>query len=184
MAKRDCEGTNRRGRPCSAAAVRAEKGDPRYCLSHQPEETREALGFGGSQPGAGRPRNERPLDLARQLVIDNAHAFLRPYLRTLGLDFDDAGQVVPSPDGGAVLVGRDKEGGVFPSDVEDLGAKIAAAERLFDRVFGKPRQALEHTGEDGGPIQTEGALDVRKLTDDELRALQGIHRAVAERERP
>jgi hypothetical protein len=181
MAKRPCDGTNRRGAPCGAAAVGAERGDPRYCLSHQPAEVRESLGFGGPQPGAGRPRNQRPINLARELVVEHAHEFLRPYLRTLGLDFDAAGQVVKATGGGAVLVGRDKEGGVFPSDVEDLGAKIAASERLFDRVFGKPRQALEHTGDDGGPIRTEGGLDLRLLTDDELRALQAIHRAVGER---
>lgn len=31
-------------------------------------------------------------------------------------------------------------------------ARIAAARELLDRGYGKPRQAIEHTGNDGGPI--------------------------------
>jgi hypothetical protein len=31
---------------------------------------------------------------------------------------------------------------------------IRAAETLFDRAYGKPKQHLEHTGANGGPIQT------------------------------
>lgn len=39
----------------------------------------------------------------------------------------------------------------------------------------KPPLRLEHTGKDGGPIQTEEKLpDVSKLSDDDLRTLQNI----------
>lgn len=31
-------------------------------------------------------------------------------------------------------------------------ARIAAAKELLDRGYGKPMQAIEHTGNDGGPI--------------------------------
>lgn len=31
---------------------------------------------------------------------------------------------------------------------------LRAAEILLDRAYGKPKQALEHTGKDGGPIET------------------------------
>src|SRR6266480_1073036 len=37
-------------------------------------------------------------------------------------------------------------------------ARVAAANAILDRGLGKPPQAVEHTGEDGGPIQvTSGA---------------------------
>ena len=36
------------------------------------------------------------------------------------------------------------------------------------------KQTLEHTGADGGPVQTETKLDVTGLTDDQLRALSSI----------
>lgn len=32
-------------------------------------------------------------------------------------------------------------------------ARVAAANALLDRAYGKPPQALEHTGKDGGPVQ-------------------------------
>jgi hypothetical protein len=31
-------------------------------------------------------------------------------------------------------------------------ARVSAATALLDRAYGKPPQALEHTGADGGPI--------------------------------
>ena len=31
-------------------------------------------------------------------------------------------------------------------------AKIAAAKELLDRGYGKPAQAMEHSGPDGGPV--------------------------------
>jgi hypothetical protein len=37
----------------------------------------------------------------------------------------------------------------------DWAARLAAATALLDRCFGKPKQAVELTGEDGGPIQVE-----------------------------
>lgn len=46
-------------------------------------------------------------------------------------------------------------------------AIVSAANALLDRAHGKPRQALEHTGAGGGPIQH---YDLSKLTDDELDA--------------
>jgi hypothetical protein len=32
-------------------------------------------------------------------------------------------------------------------------ARVAAATAILDRAFGKPKQAVEHTGEDGGPVE-------------------------------
>lgn len=37
---------------------------------------------------------------------------------------------------------------------ENHSARIAAAKELLDRGYGKAKQAVELTGEDGGPIQT------------------------------
>lgn len=35
---------------------------------------------------------------------------------------------------------------------ENDTAKIAAAKELLDRGYGKPTQAMEHSGPDGGPV--------------------------------
>lgn len=36
---------------------------------------------------------------------------------------------------------------------ESEAARVSASVALLDRGYGKPRQALEHTGPDGGPVQ-------------------------------
>ena len=132
--------------------------------------------FGGPQPGSGRPRVPRSTDLQRELVELHAVAVVRPYFRALGLDVAGDGTVTPL-EHGAIVVGRGKDGGVHASTVEDLAAQIAAAEALLNRVYGKPRQQLEHTGPDGGPIELDAAdsgLDLRKLSDEQLDQLQEL----------
>jgi hypothetical protein len=118
----------------------------------------------------------RSTELQRQLVEEHASAVVRPFFRALGLDVDREGNVTEL-ERGAIHVGRDKDGGVHPSDVEDLAAQITAAEALLNRVYGKPRQQLEHTGPDGGPIELDAAdsgLDLRKLSLEQLDQLQEL----------
>jgi hypothetical protein len=58
--------------------------------------------------------------------------------------------------------------------------QLAAANAILDRAIGKPRQALELTGEDGGPIivSATDARDRLKLVIDSVSA------ALAPRENP
>lgn len=44
---------------------------------------------------------------------------------------------------------------------DHASASPAACQILLDRGFGKPKQSLEHTGADGGPIQTQDVTDER-----------------------
>lgn len=37
---------------------------------------------------------------------------------------------------------------------ENESARVAAARELLDRAYGRPTQAVEHSGEGGGPIQS------------------------------
>lgn len=52
---------------------------------------------------------------------------------------------------------------------ESESAKVAAANALLDRAYGKPSQSHEHSGPGGAPIQT---MDVTNLSDDQLAALE------------
>lgn len=40
-------------------------------------------------------------------------------------------------------------------DGEKQGVSVAAIKEIYDRVYGKPTQAIEHSGDDGGPIEFE-----------------------------
>lgn len=88
----------------------------------------------------------------RDRVREEAEAILAPYFAALT---------------GAVVF--DKLGGAHvPTLYPDLGARIDAAEKLLDRVEGKPKQTTEVSGPDGGPVQTE--VSDALLADDEARA--------------
>lgn len=86
---------------------------------------------------------------------------LGPYWRTLGFDLvrTDAGlELREREGGGAKLYGESKEGVIRVSDHDDLGAMVTVAEKLQDRVFGRPKQAVEHTAPDG-PVLSAVVMD-------------------------
>jgi hypothetical protein len=57
------------------------------------------------------------------------------------------------------------------------GNQLSAAVHLLDRLEGKPRQAVEMSGKNGGPIQTQEVRDaMAKLDTDDLKALIAIYR--------
>lgn len=79
---------------------------------------------GGARPGAGRPKGRKN---RRTLEIEAA---AKKYAN----------------DALKALVEVAKTGSTE-------GARVSAAVALLDRGYGRPRQALEHTGEQGGPLQ-------------------------------
>lgn len=153
-----CTATTKKGAPCRAPAVAGT--DPPTCISHSPKDVQGKLGFGGPQPGSGRPRLPSPTEVARGIIEEHVVQVLRPYFRSIGLDLE-AGAPGERPtvvelERGAVHVGKDPFGGVHVTTVEDLGAQIVAAEKLLDRVFGKPKQTQEVTGAGGEPLGAGG----------------------------
>jgi hypothetical protein len=54
---------------------------------------------------------------------------------------------------------------------ESESARVAAANSILDRAYGKARQSHEHSGPNGGPIPT---VDLTKLSGDELAQLESI----------
>lgn len=87
-------------------------------------ELQRAAGFGGPQPGSGRPRKPSPAEEMRRLVEDNAAAVLAPQFRTLGYE------VVPGSDGvGLVLHERDGGG-----SVRIRCLSVTQAEEILDSV--------------------------------------------------
>jgi hypothetical protein len=52
---------------------------------------------------------------------------------------------------------------------ESEGARVSAATAILDRGYGKPTQAHEHSGRDGGPIE------YRSMSDEEIAARIAAH---------
>lgn len=85
---------------------------------------------GGKRPGAGRPKGRRDKATVAQLATleELAKTHTETALNTL------------------VSIATASE-----SDA----ARVTAANSILDRAYGKAKQAMEHTGKDGGPIETK-----------------------------
>lgn len=172
--RRRCSGKTRTGKRCKAWPLTGSK----RCGAHpvSPDSPRFGSPEQASRAGAlgGRPRVPGATETARRLVEENVGVLLTPHFRALGYDVIDTpdGLVVLPVAGGGAKLHATFEGEVIASEHDDLGAMIAAAERLMDRALGKPRQAVEHSGYGGGPI--EHAHDLRGLAKDELEQLEQL----------
>lgn len=93
---------------------------------------------GGRRPGAGRPKGAK----------DRATADLKTSLEELARSH--------APEALQVLVSVARAS-------ESDAARVSAANAILDRGYGKPRQAMEHTGADGGPIEVASDHDLAKL---------------------
>lgn len=165
-AKRTCKGKTKKGKPCGAAPLKpgtvldGVSVSGNFCRQHDPD-LPDSARIGGAQPGAGRPRVPTTTEVLRQIVTDHAVEILRPHFRVLGYELEVKPQeedgkrivLVPLKGGGAKLHGESREGVVKMSEHEDLGAQMAAAEKLLDRALGRPKQSTELTGAGGGPVE-------------------------------
>ncbi len=178
MTRRKCQGKTKAGKPCRAVplkkgtVIEGVAAGGKHCRQHDPK-LPDSARIGGAQKGAGRPRNPKPTEIMRRLVEEHVEVVLAPHFRTLGYDVarnDKTGEleIVEAPNGGAKIFGESKEGDINFTDVDDLGAHIAAAEKLLDRIYGRPKQSTELTGADGGPVE------LVPVSRDKARAVTGI----------
>lgn len=145
--------TGKTGKPCGAWPLKGQK----TCLAHADADTRASVGFvADAGKLGGRPRVPTATELMRKVVEENVAKILAPHFRALGYELKIDGDkidLVEIPGGGVKLHGESKDGIVKVSEFEDLAAMIAAAERLFDRALGRPKQATEISGPGGRPIE-------------------------------
>lgn len=151
--KRACSGTTKAGKPCKAAPLK----DSDVCLAHSDPDTRASTGF---VPEAGhlggRPRNPR----AHELLREKLEAEIDAWLDVL-VDARTAERLV------FIGSGDDVESERVPDHV----IRMKAFAEIWDRVYGKPKQATEISGPGGDAVRVEGgAPDLELLTPDELRA--------------
>lgn len=154
---RKCTGQTKYGGGCAAPAMIGEA----FCYAHHPDPKvraahRETLALAAENSGGVSAPS--PLQMARAATEKAAVHMVQPYLRSIGLEarvVDGEIEFVETEGGGAKLFAASKDGLVRVSDHDDLGAQMAAVEKLLDRVFGKPKQTTEMTGSGGGPIRAE-----------------------------
>jgi hypothetical protein len=123
MAKPQCTATTKAGKPCKATA----RHDTGLCNAHSPKEIQESSGFGGAQPGAGRPRNPRSVDILRERIEENIDRWLQPLEDGLTADR-------------GIVVGDGQHARV--EYVADHGTRIKAHREGFDRAYGRPTQPV------------------------------------------
>ena len=81
---------------------------------------------GGKRPGAGRKKGK--VSAAKRELSDMAKGYADQALETLR-------QIATTG--------------------ESESARVSAAVAILDRAYGKPPQAIQHSGEDGGPLVVE-----------------------------
>lgn len=147
-----CLAITKRGSVCKAPPLAGTD----HCISHAPKELQGSLGFGGPQPGSGRPPAPRAVDVLRERVEADIDRVLAPLFDAL-----------TATDGVTIKV----DGEVEFFETPDHTIRLAAVRELLDRAYGKAKQATEVTGADGGPVV---GFDPKRLSDDELRQVVSI----------
>lgn len=126
LPKRRCAGTTQAGKPCRAEPRKGRE----TCLAHASQEERQSAGFGGPQPGAGRPPRPRVIDLYRERVAAEADEWWQV--------LTDAREAQR-----AVVVGDGEHARLEFYD--DHPTRLKAFRESHDRVFGKPMQFVDAT---------------------------------------
>ena len=155
---RQCTGSNFiNGKQCRMPAIEGMD----TCMKHAPKEFRNEFAPGAGISSAGK---RKAPEVIREVVEVAAAAVVKPYFDSLGIVFEgydtETGEpVVTYTGGGLMLHGESKDGDIIMTDYENLLARVQVAERLLDRVYGKPRQT---TVLEGGvapirvqPVRTE-----------------------------
>lgn len=127
------------------------------CYAHLPKKIQErfnAKPIGGKQPGTGGLRvRPKPNQVLREIFEQEITTWIQPYIEALTAE---------TP----VVVGNGRHARV--ELMPDHRTRQRAAEAIWDRVYGKPKQTTELTGADGGPVEVE----VPKTKERELEVAQ------------
>lgn len=162
QSKRKCHGRTVKGTPCRATPLRkgteigGVKVKGKHCRRHDPD-IPDSARFGTKEQAkaagdmGGRPRKPRPDDVLRQRIEENIDRWLQPLEDALG-----QGKPVQMWDG--------DERKHHIEFVPDPALAMKAMKFAFERVYGKPRQAIDLAGADGGTLQVSHVFE-----DDELR---------------
>lgn len=158
-----CKGTTKAGKPCKAPPLKAGtviadvevSGD--YCRAHDPTLPASAhLSTLAEGHRNGRKPKAKPTEVLRLKVEAEIEKWLKPYEDALTAD-----------QGVVVGTGPQARLEVLP----DHKTRMAAATAVFDRIYGKPRQAHELTGAEGETLQV---FDPREQNAEWTERVEGV----------
>lgn len=150
--RRRCKGKTKAGKRCSRAPLT----DQDYCIAHAQRKEKDSRGFGGAQPGSGRPRKPTVTALLQERAAGRADVIDALYERGMT---------------GLKLVAK-YEGEVHVSDVDDVVGMIGIVERYLDRTEGKPSQSLNvHADIDASEAAQPVSIVAVDASDPEIRRL-------------
>jgi len=132
-----CKATTKAGKPCKAAPLT----DTDFCLAHSDAETRESAGFVADNGFGGRKRLPKEVELYEKVWLANQPKLTEALERGITATRH-------------VVVGNGPTARV--EEVPDIPTQIKSVEIITDRLAGKPRQAMELSGSEGGPIEFQG----------------------------
>jgi hypothetical protein len=140
-----------------------------WCMKHDPKVSDAYIAEWQSRTRGGRKRHVGPDEYMRQVVQRGVGLFMRPYLDALGIELDpDTGEPRRVEGKGAKIYGESKDGGIYFTNHDDVETQMKAADRVFDRGFGKPRTQSEISlAPTGGaqkiPSTVERAVEVAQV---------------------
>jgi hypothetical protein len=143
MTKRVCKAKTKKGKPCGAnplkpgTVIEGTTVTGKWCRQHD-EDLPASARIGGAQPGSGRPRTPRAVDVLKERIEQDIDKVLRPLWDALVAER-------------AVVVGNGPT--AYVESVTDHPTRIAAVRELLDRGYGRSKQSSEVT------VITEDMLD-------------------------
>lgn len=143
-----CAGETENGEKCLSKPVIGSI----FCQWHMQEAERERLGIRDPREVTKRRAGMKAPELMRQIMEQETLSILAPYFEGLGIKLEgydeETGKPVITydPDGGLRLFGESKDGDIEMSPYRDIGGMVAIAEKLLDRVYGKPKQSTTIEG--------------------------------------
>lgn len=144
-----CMGYTKTGRPCESPPMAGVK----HCRVHLNDAERAKLGMPTIFEEKERerlrvkPRSKTTAPaLMREVTEVAVEKLVYRYFRAVGLEFvgfDEIGNPIVLDKGvqrGICIHGESKDGDIHMSEYPDLAAQVQIMEKLFDRVYGKPKQ--------------------------------------------
>lgn len=153
-AKPRCKATTKQNAPCKAAPLT----DTDFCLAHSDAETREKTGFVADNGMGGRKKRPSEIEMYEKVWRENTADIEAALKRGITATRH-------------VVVGNGPSAHV--EEVADIPTQLKAVEIFTDRLVGRPTQAVELTGDEGGPVKFEGVTDAEAWHREVAAVLEG-----------